>query len=146
MTLEERRNSLMQTKVGTFVLILTLILLTTVSPSFTVVAVKMACDVFELHCKFIETVTMLTHYFYMLEIINFVVNPVFYAWRITTYRKAFWKMFGRAGRKNWQMYFKWYIEEFIYDANCAFFEEIQNFIISSNRFSLWPVSLFNLNM
>ena len=90
-----QKNSLMQRKIGSFVLILTLILLVTVSPSFLTLAVKMTCELFELNCTFIETVNMLTHYFYMLEITNFVVNPILYVWRISLYRQAFWKMFGR---------------------------------------------------
>ena len=91
----KQKNSLMQRKIGSFVLILTLILLVTVSPSFLTLAVKMTCELFELNCTFIETVNMLTHYFYMLEITNFVVNPILYVWRISLYRQAFWKMFGR---------------------------------------------------
>ena len=27
--------------------------------------------------------------------LNFIVNPILYAWRINLYRQAFWKMLGR---------------------------------------------------
>ena len=91
----QRRNKLMERKVANFVLILTLVLLTTVSPSFLVVSIKIACEAFELNCAFIETVTILSHYIYMLEIVNFVVNPILYVWRISMYRRAFWRLFGR---------------------------------------------------
>ena len=91
--IREEKNRLAQRKVGSFVLILTLVLLVTVSPSFLTLAVKMACELFELNCAFIETVNMLTHYFYMLELTNFVVNPILYVWRMSMYRNAFWQMF-----------------------------------------------------
>ena len=91
--IREKKNRLAQRKVGSFVLILTLVLLVTVSPSFLTLAVKMTCELFELNCTFIETVNMLTHYFYMLEITNFVVNPILYVWRMSMYRNAFWQMF-----------------------------------------------------
>ena len=89
------RNSLKQRKIGSFVLIWALILLVTMAPSCLTLAVKMTCELFELNCTFIETVNMLTHYFYMLEITNFIVNPILYVWRVSLYRQAFWKMFGR---------------------------------------------------
>ena len=89
------RNSLKQRKIGSFVLILALILLVTMAPSCLTLAVKMTCELFELNCTFIETVNILTHYFYMLEITNFIVNPILYVWRVSLYRQAFWKMFGR---------------------------------------------------
>ena len=91
--IREKKNRLAQRKVGSFVLILTPVLLVIVSPSFLTLAVKMACELFELNCTFIEIVNMLTHYFYMLEITNFVVNPILYVWRMSTYRNAFWQMF-----------------------------------------------------
>ena len=88
-------NKLMERKVANVVLILTLVLLTTVTPSFLVVSIKIACEAFELNCAFIETVTILSHYIYMLEIVNFVVNPILYVWRISMYRQAFWRLLGR---------------------------------------------------
>ena len=98
--IEVRRNNMMQRKVGGFVLILTLILLATVSPSFLVVTIKISCELFESNCKFIGTVTTLTHYFYMLELTNFIVNPILYVWRMSMYRQAFCKMFGRDSSEN----------------------------------------------
>ena len=89
-------NKLMERKVANVVLILTLVLLTTVTPSFLVVSIKIACEAFELNCAFIETVTILSHYIYMLEIVNFVVNPILYVWRISMYRQAFWRLLGRS--------------------------------------------------
>ena len=100
--IEVRRNNLMQRKVGGLVLILTLVLLATVSPSFLVSSIKISCELFESNCKFIGTVTTLTQYFYMLELTNFIVNPILYVWRMSMYRQAFWKMFEKC--ENWKSY------------------------------------------
>ena len=97
-TIQERRNNIMQRKVGSFVLILVLILIISVSPLYIALLVKMSCEV--LNCKFIETVEKVEYYFRLLAIMNHVVNPIFYAWKISLYRQAFWKMFRRAGSEN----------------------------------------------
>ena len=83
---EQRRNNMMQRKIGTFVLILVLILIISV--------------LFKLNCNLTETVGKVHYYFNLLAMMNHVVNPIFYAWSISLYRKAFWKMFGRAGSEN----------------------------------------------
>ena len=97
-TIEERRNNMMERKVGIFVLILVLILIISVTPLYIIIFVEVSCEV--LNCKFIETVQKVEYYFRLLAIMNHVVNPIFYAWRISLYRLAFWKMFGRAGIEN----------------------------------------------
>ena len=90
----ERLNKLMQRKVGNIVLILTLVLVITMTPIVFFGAVKATCEL--LDCKFLETMNTLVTYSYLLSTMNFVVNPILYAWRIRLYRQAFWKMLGRA--------------------------------------------------
>ena len=97
-TIQERRNNIMQRKVGSFVLILVLILIISVSPLYITLFVEVSCEV--LNCKFIETVDKVEYYFRLLAIMNHVVNPIFYAWKISLYRQAFWKMFRTAGSEN----------------------------------------------
>ena len=89
----ERLNKLMQQKVGNVVLILTLVLVITMTPIVMFGAVKATCEL--LDCKFLETINTLVMYSYLLSTMNFVVNPILYAWRIRLYRQAFWKMLGR---------------------------------------------------
>ena len=103
-TTEGRRNHLLQQKVGSFVLILVLVLIISVSPSYFTLFVEVSCKLFKLNCNFIETLTKVQLYFYILAIMNHVVNPIFYAWRVSLYRQAFWQMFGRAGTENTQTY------------------------------------------
>ena len=98
--IKERRNSMIQRKIGTFVLILVLILIISVSPLYITVFIEVSCELFKLKCKLIETVDKVHYYFHLLAMMNHVVNPIFYAWRISLYRQAFWKMFGRAGSEN----------------------------------------------
>ena len=98
--IKERRNSMIQRKIGTFVLILVLILIISVSPLYITVFIEVSCELFKLNYKLIETVEKVEYYFNLLAMMNHVVNPIFYAWSISLYRKAFWKMFGRAGSEN----------------------------------------------
>ena len=98
--IKERRNSMIQRKIGTFVLILVLILIISVSPLYITVFIEVSCELFKLNCKLTETVGKVHYYFNLLAMMNHVVNPIFYAWRISLYRQAFWKMFGRAGSEN----------------------------------------------
>ena len=89
-TMEERRNNIMQRKAGNLVLILTLVLLTTVSPAYFTLGIVASCEVFKLNCKFMATLNNLITYFYLLSITNHVVNPIIYVWRVSLYRRAFW--------------------------------------------------------
>ena len=98
--IKERRNSMIQRKIGTFVLILVLILIISVSPLYITVFIEVSCELFKLNCKLTETVGKVHYYFNLLAMMNHVVNPIFYAWRISLYRQAFWKMFGRADSEN----------------------------------------------
>lgn len=95
LTVQQKKTKLLQRKVCGFVLLLTAVLLITVSPSFLCLAVKTACELFELNCSFIDTVTLLSRYFYMMELSNFALNPILYVWRMNIYRKAFWQLFGK---------------------------------------------------
>ena len=97
---EQRRNNMMQRKIGTFVLILVLILIISVSPLYITVFIEVSCELFKLNYKLIETVEKVEYYFNLLAMMNHVVNPIFYAWSTSLYRQAFWKMFGRAGIEN----------------------------------------------
>ena len=99
-TIEERRNNIIQRKIGTFVLILVLILIISISPLNITVFIEVSCELFNLKCKLIETFKKVQYYFSLLAMMNHVVKPIFYAWRISLYRQAFWKMFGRAGSEN----------------------------------------------
>lgn len=90
---KDEKNKAFQRKVGSFVLLLTAILLITVSPSFVCVEIRTACELFELRWSSVENVINVSNYLYMLEICNFVVNPFFYVWRIRMYRKALWQLF-----------------------------------------------------
>ena len=99
-TIEERRKNTMQRKVGTLVLILALILIISVSPLYITRFIQVSCELFKLNCKFIRTLWKIQYYFRLLGILNHVVNPIFYAWRISLYRQAFWKMIGTAGSEN----------------------------------------------
>ena len=94
----ERLNKLMQRKVGNLVLILALVLVITMKPILIFDSVKAACKLS--NCKFLETMNTLVAYSYLLVAMNFVVNPILYAWRIRLYRQAFWKMLGRANNEN----------------------------------------------
>ena len=99
-TIEERRNNTMQRKVSTLVLILVLILIISVSPLYITRFIQVSCELFKLNCKFIGTLGKIEYFFRLLAMMNHVVNPIFYAWRISLYRQAFWKMFGRASSEN----------------------------------------------
>ena len=97
---EQGRNNIIERKIGTFVLILVLILIISVSPLYITVFIEVSCELFKLNCNLTETVGKVHYYFNLLAMMNHVVNPIFYAWSISLYRKAFWKMFGRAGSEN----------------------------------------------
>ena len=101
----ERRNKVMQRKVGNLVLILTVVLVVTMAPILIFGPVKTACEL--LNCKFLETINTLVKYSYILSIMNFVVNSILYAWRIRLYRQAFWKLLGRAGNENLVVWVYW---------------------------------------
>ena len=97
---EQGRNNIIERKIGTFVLILVLILIISVSPLYITVFIEVSCELFKLNYKLIETVEKVEYYFNLLAMMNHVVNPIFYAWSTSLYRQAFWKMFGRAGIEN----------------------------------------------
>ena len=101
-TMEERRNNLMQRKVGNFVLSLTLLLLITMLPSILVLDVQVSCELYELNCGDKETLQKVTGFLYLLSIINFIVNPIIYVWKMSMYRQALLKMFGKAVRNDLQ--------------------------------------------
>ena len=94
--IEERRNNLMQRKVGNFVLSLTLLLLITMLPSIIAVDIQVSCQLFKLNCGHMEALQKVTNILYLLSIINFIVNPIIYVWKMSMYRQALWKMFGKA--------------------------------------------------
>ena len=94
--LAKQNSRLYQPKVGSFVVLLTAVLVFTVSPSFLTLAVINACQVFKLECDFLDTITYLSYYFYMLEITNFVVNPIIYVWKMNLYRRAVLRLFGKS--------------------------------------------------
>ena len=94
----ERLKKLMQQKVANLVLILTLVLLITIAPALLAIVMRESCKL--LNCKFIGTMKTFVTYALILLTFNFIVNPILYAWRISLYRQAFWKMFGRGGNEN----------------------------------------------
>ena len=94
----ERQTKLMQQKVANLVLILTLVLLITIAPALLAIVMRESCKL--LNCKFIGTMKTFVTYALILLTFNFIVNPILYAWRISLYRQAFWKMFGRGGNEN----------------------------------------------
>ena len=94
-TIEERRNNLMQRKVGNFVLSLTLLLLITMLPSILVLDVQVSCELYELNCGDKETLQKITSFVYLISIINFIVNPIIYVWKMSLYRQALWRLFGK---------------------------------------------------
>ena len=89
----ERQKKLTQQKVANLVLILTLVLVITIAPTLLAMVSRESCIL--LNCKFIGTMTTIVTYSRILAILNFIVNPILYAWRINLYRQAFWKMLGR---------------------------------------------------
>ena len=91
----ERKASMFNRKVAAFVRLLTVVLLVTVLPSFLCLFTKTTCELFKIELNAIDTVTELSYYFYMLELSNFVLNPIIYIWRINLYRQAFWHLVGK---------------------------------------------------
>ena len=89
----ERKKKLMQQKVANLVFILTLVLVITIAPTLLANVIYESCKL--LNCKFIGTMKTLATYSLILLTLNFIVNPILYGWRISLYRLAFWKMFGR---------------------------------------------------
>ena len=102
-TIEERRNNLMQRKVGNFVLSLTLLLLITVLPSILVLDVQVSCELYELNCGDKEILQTITGFVYLISIINFIVNPIIYVWKMSLYRQALWRLFGKTVGNNLQV-------------------------------------------
>ena len=98
--IEERRNNLMQRKVGNFVLSLTLLLLITMLPSIIATDIQVSCQLFKLNCGHMEALQKVTNILYLLSIINFIVNPIIYVWKMSMYRQALWKMFGKTVGNN----------------------------------------------
>ena len=94
----ERQNKLTQQKVANLVLILTLVLVITIAPTLLAMVSRESCIL--LNCKFIGTMTTIVTYSRILAILNFIVNPILYAWRINLYRQAFWKMLGSGRNEN----------------------------------------------
>ena len=94
----ERQKKLTQQKVANLVLILTLVLVITIAPTLLAMVSRESCIL--LNCKFIGTMTTIVTYSRILAILNFIVNPILYAWRINLYRQAFWKMLGSGRNEN----------------------------------------------
>ena len=94
----ERQKKLMLQKVANLVLILTLVLVITITPNLLANVIQESCNL--LNCKFIGTMKTISTYSKILAILNFIVNPILYAWRINLYRQAFWKMLGRGRNEN----------------------------------------------
>ena len=94
----ERKKKLMQQKVANLVFILTLVLVITIAPTLLANVIYESCKL--LNCKFIGTMKTLATYSLILLTLNFIVNPILYGWRISLYRQAFWKMFGRGIYRN----------------------------------------------
>ena len=94
----ERKKKLIQQKVANLVFILTLVLVITIAPTLLTNVIYESCKL--LNCKFIETMKILATYSLILLTLNFIVNPILYGWRISLYRQAFWKMFGRGIYRN----------------------------------------------
>ena len=94
----ERKKKLIQQKDAKLVLILTLVLVITIAPTLLAMVSRESCIL--LNCKFIGTMTTIVTYSRILAILNFIVNPILYAWRINLYRQAFWKMLGRGRNEN----------------------------------------------
>ena len=94
----ERKKKLMQQKVANLVFILTLVLVITIAPTLLANVIYESCKL--LNCKFIGTMKIFATYSLILLTFNFIVNPILYGWRISLYRQAFWKMFGRGIYRN----------------------------------------------
>ena len=89
----ERRNKFLQQKVANLVLIITLVLVITIAPALLANVIYESCNL--LNCKFIGSMKTLATYSLILLTLNFIVNPIFYGWRLSLYHQAFWKMLGR---------------------------------------------------
>ena len=94
----ERLKKLMQQKVANLVLILTLVLIITIAPTLLVIVIRESCIL--LNGKFIGTMKTVVTYSKILSMLNFIVNPILYVWRINLYRQAFWKMLSRGRNEN----------------------------------------------
>ena len=70
-----------------------LVLVITITPTLLAIVIRESCKL--LNCKFIGTMKTIVTYSKILAMLNFIVNPILYAWRINLYRQAFWKMLGR---------------------------------------------------
>ena len=94
----ERQKKLMLQKVANLVLILTLVLIITIAPTLLVIVIRESCIL--LNGKFIGTMKTVVTYSKILSMLNFIVNPILYVWRINLYRQAFWKMLSRGRNEN----------------------------------------------
>lgn len=92
-------------QVTVVVVTLAVILVVTVFPYMIATQILLACTEFSSSCAIDQaTLHSFMWYYFPIELLNFALNPVVYAWRLPKYRKAFLLTFclrkGQDGRRN----------------------------------------------
>lgn len=91
-------------QVTVVVVTLAVILVVTVLPYMIATQVYLSCQIFRSSCGGLDVLQKFMWYYFPIELLNFVLNPVVYAWRLPKYRKALLATFGltknRDGRRS----------------------------------------------
>lgn len=76
------------------VVTLTMILVFTVFPYMIATQIFLSCQMFRPSCTGLDGLQAFMWYYFPIELLNFVINPIVYAWRLPKYRNAFLVTFG----------------------------------------------------
>ena len=79
-------------KASILVLLLAVIMIVTCLPNALLVIITYICYVYKLHCNLHANSTIVA-LFYILQNLNFLVNPLVYIWKDRVYRNAFYRTF-----------------------------------------------------
>ena len=88
----QQKSIYLKRKASKLVLLLAIIMIVTCLPSSLLVMIINACYVYKLHCNLHDNLTMINAIF-ILEQLNFLVNPLVYIWKDRIYRNAFYRTF-----------------------------------------------------
>ena len=72
---------------------LAIIVFVTAGPSQVFNVILLSCIRSYLNCVITPFMLHIGTCLYTFSLLNFIINPVIYIWRVGTYRKAFWRMF-----------------------------------------------------
>lgn len=92
----DKRTSDLQREYQATIVVVTLavILILTVFPYMVLTQIILGCRLFHHSCKVEEALNSFMWYYFPIELLNFALNPVVYAWRLPKYRKAFQRTLG----------------------------------------------------